>query len=195
LQQHLKKLEAGNQQDDAVINDIGAVFDFVKQDLGDSIENLKSLSEHGDITYQLVWALFPPNILGFTAANTLREPQPFIFKSGTYERDSTGREFFLITGRIIHHDGIDFGYSDLRAEIPSFTGSKKVSSLAAFPLSEHPEEEKLRVQMIERGRKFARFVTLACQEYTGMGVKEEETANGMKEMLFEVGENSSHAAE
>jgi hypothetical protein len=130
----LKNLEACDSPNEALINDISTVFDFIREYFGDSIGSLNSLSEHGEITYTLVWALFPPNSLVFTVGNKLQELQVFIFREGKYSVDrQTGEKYYLITSRIINHNGMGFGYSDIKIKIPEFEGSRKVRSLAAFP--------------------------------------------------------------
>ncbi|KUJ10193.1 P-loop containing nucleoside triphosphate hydrolase protein [Mollisia scopiformis] len=184
LYSRLKKLEASPNPNEALINDISAVLDFIQEHFGGNIDSLKSLSEHGEITYNLIWALFPPKTLGYTAANIQHQPQVFIFKEGTDIETST-EKYYYVTGQVINHDGMDFGRGEMHIKIPYFEGTKKVRSLAAYPFSQHARRDELRKELIERGRKFARLVTSVCQEYAGMGVKEERTPQGMEEMLFE----------
>jgi Domain of unknown function (DUF7025) len=187
LRARQKTLEVNTAQNESLINDINAVSDFIGEHFGDSIGNLNSLSKHGEITYPLVWALFPPNSLVFTVSNTLQQPQVFIFMEGSYEETSQGEKYYSITGRIINHDGINFGYGEIDLKISEFVGARKLQSLAVFPLSAHPDEAMIREQLIERGRRFTQVVKPVCQEYIGMSVRQEQNPNGrMKETLSEV---------
>jgi len=187
LRKRQKILESSPARDENTINDINAVSDFLNEHFGDSIGNLKSLSQHGEITYNLVWALFSPNSLVYTQANTLQAQQVFYFRDGKYQQLSTGENYFELTGRIINHDGIDFGYGDMYIKIQEFAGAKKVQSLTAYPLAAHTNEKLVREQLIERGRRFAQLVTPSCKEYTGMSIRQEQNPDGSaKEILAEV---------
>jgi len=43
-----------------LINDIGTAMRFVDEDFGYQIQSLASLIDKGEITFDLLWAIFPP---------------------------------------------------------------------------------------------------------------------------------------
>lgn len=118
--------------------------------------------------------------------NALSEPEVFNCRHGSYERTPQGEEYYLMTGQIVSHDGRNFGIGTKSFKIPKFEGSKKIDSLPSYPLSCHRSEETIRQQLIERGRKFSRFISFTCQEHVGMGVTEKEGPMHRTEIKFEV---------
>ena len=51
-------------------------------------------------------------------------------------------------------DGKAFGMGRAEVTIDAFKGPRKITSLNCYPLKYHPDHKRLRMEMIERGRKF-----------------------------------------
>ena len=66
----------------------------------------------------------------------------------------TKAEFYKIEGRYLEYDGTNFGTAKITFNIPIFKGLRKISSLECFPLKYYPEHKKLKLDLIERGKKF-----------------------------------------
>ena len=75
--------------------------------------------------------------------------------------------FYTIEGRYLEFDGTIFGMGNVQVTIGEFKGSRPISSLDCFPLKYHPEHEKLKKDMIERGKK---FVALGSAQYYQRGM-------------------------
>ncbi|KAH8724359.1 P-loop containing nucleoside triphosphate hydrolase protein [Phaeosphaeriaceae sp. PMI808] len=153
--------------DQALINDIGTALRFVQEDYGELIENLKSLTSNGEITFNLLWAIFPPNELVLADNHSiLKQPQAFVaLSSGNSQRDNR-QEFFWAEGKVITHDGEDFGMGNFCPEINSFEGAQKIASLSCFPIKFHPHATALKASLIARGKKYISFLrSPTCQEY------------------------------
>lgn len=166
-----------------LINDIGTALRFIAEDFGSQIESLESLLKNGEITFDLLWAIFPPKVLVIAPTHSLaNQPQALNLVSGTYGKRENGSSYFGIYGRIIHHDGEDFGYGFIDIEIDEFVGATKVASLKALPLHFHSDRESVRNDLIARGKKYLSLILGGhiCQEYTyGFGLKEiTENASG-----------------
>lgn len=61
-----------------------------------------------------------------------------------------------------------FGYSIISTTIHNFAGSRKITSLAAFPLKFHPEAEELTARLVERGKKWASLKDCHHMRYDGV---------------------------
>lgn len=162
----------------SLINDVSIALDYVREDFGHDMASLMTLSQHSEITYPLVWTLFPPRTITFTQKNTMSEPQVLEFKNGCYEQPADRPNYFSLTCQMINHDGDDFGYGETVLEINEFEGSRKVHSLAAFPLSAHLDADNTRAQLIERGRKFVGLLGQTCKDYDGIAVEQKWTSRG-----------------
>lgn len=136
---------------------------YIDKDYEQIKNSLYPMLEHGLITFDLLWALWKPNTLAYTATYGSHD-EPRIFKVDLAEKHKhiTKGEFYFIDGKYFEYDGKQFGYGHMVEEIPEFKGAKKITSLNCYPLKYHKSEEKLREDLIERGKK---FVTLAGMQY------------------------------
>ena len=167
--------KAQDTSNKSLIDDISTAIDFVRDDFASQIPTIMSLSEHGEITYDLLWVLFPPKEVIFTKANIMMEPQALEFRRGHYRQRADRSEYYGLGCRIISHDGENLGYGKTKLEIDKFEGSKKIYTLSAFPLSAHLENERVRAQLLERGRQYMRQLGQSCKDYQGIAVEEKYT--------------------
>ena len=165
-----------------LVNDIGTALRFIDEDFGAQLQNLESLLKNGEITFDLIWAIFPPKVLLVCMQHGLTtQMQAMNLVSGTYQKRENGTRYFALRGRIISHDGEDFGYGFVDVEIDDFDGSKKITLLPGFPFQYDPDQDTTRKVLIQRGRKYLSLTRGApvCQEYTvTYGVKDNEFADG-----------------
>lgn len=92
------------------------------------------------------------------------------------------RRVFQLTCSYIDFDGHRFGANSIFRFIPGFTGVTPIVSLQAFPLKLHGDEQNIRSQLIERGR---RFEELDGPHYCHFdGVAEYNNSNGCPEYFI-----------
>ena len=77
-------------------------------------------------------------------------------------------KYYNIEGRYLEYDGKTFGMGSVEIEVPEFQGPRKISSLACYPLRYHKEAEKLKHQLIERGKKFVGLKGMQYRFHKGM---------------------------
>ena len=77
---------------------------FIKEQHGDNIDEFDSLIRQGSITYDLLWALFPPNELTYQFFTLTEQDQILRARHHSYEETQQG-SFFLIVCDIITNDG------------------------------------------------------------------------------------------
>ena len=120
----------------------------------------------------------------------------YVISSGYCERQNRTK-YCGVNGRIITHDGTDFGWGNIAIEIDEFEGARPLTSLDAFPLEFLAEFEALRDKLVARGRRFISLVDQPkCLEYAGdratnaAGIKEIVLADGkIKAEKFNVSGN------
>lgn len=173
LEKRLQSEEAKDVPNKSLTNDLNSVLEFIREDFGRIMASLDSLSEHDEITFDLLWALFPPNTIVYTKDNMLKEAQTYRFLSGSYEKQQDGSQIFQMRLRMIGHDGQELGWGEQNLQIGGFEGAKKVYHLATFPLSVHPEKEAARADLIRRGRRFVDLLKTNCKEYNGTAITED----------------------
>jgi hypothetical protein len=169
LKLRLAEEASKSHPDKSLMEDIAAALEFLDDEFAGTFQKLNSLLQHGDITYDLLWVLFPPKSIIYTENNLLREPQAMQFGTGSYKETQQGR-YFEIEAKMIHHDGEDFGWSEPTVSVPAFEGAKKVNSLSVYPLDHHKEYEKIRELLLARGRTYLSLLEPICKEYDGLAI-------------------------
>ncbi|KAL8718385.1 MAG: hypothetical protein Q9225_004477 [Loekoesia sp. 1 TL-2023] len=173
LESRRQQEERKAQPDATTIEHLSTAIQFVYEDFGSRIADLESLLEHRQITYELLWAIFPLRTLVFTKETLLEQPQIMRIIETEYHKGQDGI-FFDMGCQIIAHDGEDFGTSYQEIRIPIFDGAREVEDLTAFPLSFHRKEGALRNELINRGKKYIKFLDPVCQAYDGTAAMEVE---------------------
>lgn len=73
-----------------------------------------------------------------------------------------------MVAQYFEYDGKQFGYGRMMEEIGEFRGAKKITSLSSYPLKYHKNEEQIRKDLIERGKKFAALSGVHYKSHHGM---------------------------
>nr|KMM69764.1 hypothetical protein CPAG_06078 [Coccidioides posadasii RMSCC 3488] len=129
-------------------------------------ERLHSLLSGRKITYDLLWALFKPNMPVFTTCDGSGEPRCVKYDSGMEKTTVQGVEYFEIHGRYLDFDGEVFGEVSETLRIKKFSGAKRIENLAAHPLEY--QEKDMRERLIECGRKFVSMMGSHHCSYDGV---------------------------
>ncbi|KAI3395133.1 hypothetical protein diail_1748 [Diaporthe ilicicola] len=142
---------------------------YIDKDYEHIKNSLHPMLDHGLITFDLLWALWKPGTLAYTTTYGSHD-EPRVFKVDTAEKHfhiSKG-EFYYVDGKYFEYDGKQFGYGRMMEEIGEFRGAKKITSLGSYPLKYHKNEEQLRKDLIERGKKFASLSGVHYKSHQGM---------------------------
>ncbi len=128
---------------------------YLDKDFAEIKKTLYPLLENDMITFDLLWALYKPNTVVYTSTyNDNEQPRAFKLEYATKESSFTNGIWYSVEGRYLEYDGKAFGMGTMHANVPSFKGSRKVSSLACYPIKFHKNVEELKAKLIERGKKF-----------------------------------------
>ncbi|KAK2013703.1 P-loop containing nucleoside triphosphate hydrolase protein [Colletotrichum eremochloae] len=179
LQERLSEEIAKPDRADDFVKDLTTALEFLDADFAKTRSNMQTLLEFGDIAYELLWALFTPRAVVYTEDNTMKESQAYLFFSGEYVETMMGEKWYQIEGKMLHHDGDSFGWGFPMFKIPHFTGTKKITSLASFPLDYHSGKQQIQEKLVERGRRYVDIVKQpVCLEYNGLAVRQDTNLDG-----------------
>ncbi|KAJ6096977.1 hypothetical protein N7486_007723 [Penicillium sp. IBT 16267x] len=132
-------------------------------------KTLYPLLEANTITFDLLWALFKPNTIAYTPTyGNTDEPRAFKIEYAIKESSFMKGQWYSIEGRYLEYDGKDFGFGSMAAEVESFKGARKITSLACFPLQYHRDAEGLRARLVERGKRFVALRGMNYRFHKGM---------------------------
>ena len=149
---------------------VKVLLKYLDKDYAETKKTLYPLLEANTITFDLLWALFKSNEIAYcpTYSNP-DEPRAFKIEYANKESSFMKGQWYNIEGRYLEYDGKSFGMGTMSVEVEQFKGPRKISSLACYPLKYHKESEKMKQQLIERGKKFVALKGMNYRFHKGMG--------------------------
>ncbi|KAF9895043.1 hypothetical protein FE257_004671 [Aspergillus nanangensis] len=143
---------------------------YLDADYAETKKTLYPLLEANTITFELLWALFKPNTIAYSPTyGNQDEPRAFKIEYATKESSFMKGQWYNIEGRYLEYDGKTFGMGTMAAEVESFKGARKITSLGCYPLKYHRESEEIKTKLIERGKKFVALRGMNYRFHKGMG--------------------------
>lgn len=144
------------------------------------------------ITFQDLWTVFPPGTLVY-GRPFQNEHQVFVVKDNALtwplkdQQRSGGRDYYPWKLEAWSYDWRDgtFRRTDYTLLFEQFEGHLPLTMLPYYPLHLHQEQEKVRQELVERGKRFRRY----CQakegerlfEYQGKAVSEKTGFSNLKQ--------------
>lgn len=192
LAERVKAEEAKEAPNKILIDEVGVALQYIAQDYATTQANLSSLAEHDEITFDLLWALFPPNTTVYTKSNLLREHQICKLQKGEYGSLPSGARYYGLDLRYISHDGEKLGWAEKTLQIGSFAGAMKVHNLTVVPLERLPTRDAVCAEVKKRGKRYMELLEAprgTYQEYTGAAVAENRDVvvqDEYKKVIFHV---------
>lgn len=136
---------------------------YLDDDYAETKKTLYPLLENGNITFDLLWALYKPNDVAITSCYGSWD-DPRCFKVDYVHKFSSMMrgEWYCVEGKYMEYDGKNFGLGDFEVDVEAFKGPRKITSLATYPLRYHATPDTVKQQIIERGKH---FVSLEGMQY------------------------------
>lgn len=141
-------------------------MEFLKSHYASTIESRQALLEHGEIRFDLLWTLFPPNIIVYTESYEYNVPR-CLRLDWSEEVRVRGRKVFTLDCRYLGYDGDSLGDISISLGIQEFRGEEKIKSLDVFPLNYHVRAEEVRTNLITLGQKFISLRGMHHLEHDG----------------------------
>ncbi|KAF2722916.1 hypothetical protein K431DRAFT_283425 [Polychaeton citri CBS 116435] len=148
---------------------VKSLVEYIDEDYADTKKTLYPLLEAGNITFDLLWALFGPNELAVTSTyGAWDEPRCFKVEYANKLCNISRGEWYCIEGKYLEYDGKHFGFGDFEIDIESFKGPRKITSLATYPLKYHKNVDAVKKQIIERGKRFVQTEGMNYRFHKGL---------------------------
>nr|GAT46316.1 AAA family [Mycena chlorophos] len=170
LLDRLAQEQAKPEPDAAVLSDIAVALQFIAEDYPDLLGNL-DIEIRPEISFDLLWALFPPNVLVYRFHAYTEQDQVMIARTFDYTRID-GTPCALLECDVVSHDGNHFGFAREVIKINIFRGARVIQHLSLFPLRCHPQANEIRSRAIQRGKKVAALPQYTYHEVSGPAMKE-----------------------
>ncbi len=110
-------LDAATEGEAESIMQLKELIKFLEDWYSSTSENLVPLLAHGEITYDLLWALFKPSSKVYTIDQDSEQPKCLTFDHGE-NQERQGQKFFELSCRYLAYDGQFFGEAQNWLMIP-----------------------------------------------------------------------------
>ncbi|KAH7374066.1 hypothetical protein BKA64DRAFT_586823 [Cadophora sp. MPI-SDFR-AT-0126] len=171
LYHYLSELQSHRSGTDPLDPTCAAHLDLLIQHIRitytDTRARLLPLLPNGEITYDLLWALFKPNTFAYTTCPGTKKQRCIKYDFGEERSTSDGVVYFHIRGRSIDFDGKVFGEVPVDTGILKYRGSKPINSLDVFPLRYHENVDQVRAELVRCGQKFSSVKSVQHLQYSG----------------------------
>ncbi|KAI5116472.1 hypothetical protein M0805_001635 [Coniferiporia weirii] len=181
IQHKLGEEKSRETPDNELIDDLTTALQFIEEDHGETIADFEMLTAHGEITFELLWTLFPPNTLVYNYHHLTEQPRILLAQSFSYVIEQ-GVSYARISFDIITNDGSAFGIARDYLKIKSFPGAYKILELEVYPFDFHENKSVLFEHAVSRGKKFAK-IDSCCFEISGPAVRESSNMLGETKLI------------
>ncbi|KID73422.1 ATPase family AAA domain-containing protein 3C [Metarhizium brunneum] len=130
-------------------------------------DHLSALLVKGEITYDLLWALFEPNTEVYTTCPGTGAPRCVLYNHCEEMQEMDGSKFMHLETRFLSTNGKFLGEASDRSRIPFFRGAKRIELLPAYPLQYHPNRERVARELTQCGRRFVSLIGAHHRQYIG----------------------------
>lgn len=163
--------EANDKNDQDLIFELTSLLEFTDEHFDRVISDLRGLPPDC-ITFDHLWALFPPNTVAYTT-DQLKQAKLLRVKKCCYEKQRDESVEFCLSVDYMDFDGHRLGYVwPQKIKIKPFQGSTPIQQLQVYPFRLHPEHESLYQSLALRGKKILSLHGRHFQEYKGHALQE-----------------------
>ncbi|KAJ7492123.1 P-loop containing nucleoside triphosphate hydrolase protein [Mycena latifolia] len=170
----IKRLEQEQTKidpDTTLVADISTTLQFIQEDYADTIGDFNLLT-HNEISYELLWVIFPPNTLVYRYHTFTEQAQILLARTLEYSRRENGSYYADIACDVINNDGNSFGLARESIELNAFRGARRIQDLLLFPIEYHPDKEAICAHAAARGKKFVALEQHSYREISGAAMRE-----------------------
>lgn len=207
----LKGKKSRSLEDNFVSSALGVLIDYISRDYRGTIAKIKNLTSHGEITFDLLYAVMVPRTILVTECPNTGEPRALQLVSATkvktmgvgfYDLLCEGVDAVDHTNNGNPNDwsannntnsldqevnnaglGKSFGRVQNRVIIAPFKGTVPINSLDAYPFKYHTNEEALRKKLLARGEKWVGLKGIHHMQYKASASLVIPLGNGCKKVV------------
>lgn len=142
---------------------------YIDEDYAATKKTLYPLLAAGNITFDLLWALYRPNDIAVTSCyGAWDEPRCFKIDYAIKNHSMMRGEWYCVEGKYLEYDGKNFGLGPFEANVEAFKGPRKITSLSCYPLQYHKNPEGVKKQIVERGKRFVELEGMNYRFHKGL---------------------------
>jgi hypothetical protein len=159
------------------VTDLSDTLDFIEEEHHNTISNLQALLVADEISFDLIWAIFPPNTLVYYYHEHTEQHQILRVRAVKMREVLTAIgpiKYWELLCDIITNDGVKFGYAKepLPHDIEEFDGVRSIQDLSIFPLNYHKDVETISKDATALGRRIVEMDNPRLMQTSGQAMGE-----------------------
>ena len=185
---------------------VGVLLDYIRSDYRTTLASIANLTAHGEITFDLLYAIMVPRTILVTECPITKEPRAVQLVTATTVCTLSGGLLDILCQSVDAFDaetqidpwgtgpsaeveaqkagiGKAFGRVQHRVIIPMFRGTRKIATLDAYPIKYHASPDQLRKQLITRGQKWLSLRGIHHRQYKGSASSMGYSPSGSKKLI------------
>lgn len=150
----------------------------LEAELRDTIAAKADYIKNKVITFEHLWTIFQPGTTLYS--NEWDRHCGSKFSNGSYYEHPKYGPCYGVNAQKVDWDGDKFGYASNQHIILAFAGTRPIASLDAFPLSFHPDQKKIKAQLLKRGKLFEHYHGYHYKAYKAFAIGKDMCGNDIK---------------
>ncbi|PVH77056.1 P-loop containing nucleoside triphosphate hydrolase protein [Cadophora sp. DSE1049] len=150
----------------------------LEAELKDTIAAKADYIKNKVITFEHLWTIFQPGTTLYS--NEWDRHCGSKFSNGSYYEHPKYGPCYGVNAQKVDWDGDKFGYASNQHIILAFAGTRPIASLDAFPLSFHPDQKKIKSQLLKRGKLFEHYHGYHYKAYKAFAIGKDMCGNDIK---------------
>lgn len=143
---------------------LSALKNTLEPELSDSFHTFHEFKKTGYVTYKDILLAFEPGSIVVETVNGIHSAA-ILNDASTIKMRSY--DYCQLSVEVLDWNGITFGFRNKTWKIHPFKGFRKITTLPYSPLTSHPDQERIRQSLIERGRRFEALSGQHMRMYSG----------------------------
>lgn len=152
---------AGRSDNQQLKSHMNLCFQYTEKLFYEENRVFRSVTSSTKLSFRHLWTVFKPGCLVYFDLNQELKR----LRSITADDD---RDSWVLNLENLYFCGHNVGLTHYRAKIIKFEGRKSLSEIGMTPLHLHPESNKLRLILLERGRKYLSLCRIRHCFYEGV---------------------------
>ncbi|KAI0755321.1 P-loop containing nucleoside triphosphate hydrolase protein [Daedaleopsis nitida] len=194
------------EEEDRILASLRVLLEYMRRNYRQTLARIASLVSHGEITFDLLYAILVPGTVIVRRCPITRETRAVRLRSATKSVNSCGQWFYSLRceglEEMVKGDDDDdddeigwsdegtkvkrFGWGHNQAMVAEFSGVEKIHRLSAFPLQFHPDPTALCAMLVARARKWVALSGVHHVQYRGTGSRWEWVNGNQKLQRYSV---------
>ncbi|KAL2067513.1 hypothetical protein VTL71DRAFT_1938 [Oculimacula yallundae] len=166
------------QEDGETKDHIQLLYTVLEAELRDTIAAKADYIKNKVITFEHLWTIFQPGTTLYSEEWGRHCGSKF--SNGSYYEHPKYGPCYGVNTQKVDWDGDKFGYASNQHIILAFGGTRPIASLEAFPLSFHPEQKKIKAELLKRGKLFEHYHGYHYQAYKAFAIGKDMCGNDIK---------------